>query len=237
MNDRHRKAVWLAACVIFLIFCGAVGWLVGKPLIALADSPEQFREWVDGHGVWGRVIFVGMVALQVVVAMIPGEPLELMGGYAFGALEGTILTLFGIVIGSALVFQLVRRFGVKLVEVYYPSDKIRKMAFLQNPKKTRIVAFILMMIPGTPKDFLSYLAGLTRMTLKEWLLIVSVARIPSVIGSTISGGAAGEANYMLAGVVMLLTLALSGVGIYYYRRICRHQQEEFEDAEELLQAS
>lgn len=231
INNRHKKAVWLTACVIFLIFCGAVGWFVGKPLIALADNPEQFREWVDSYGAWGKVIFVGMVALQVVVAMIPGEPLELMGGYAFGALEGTILTLIGILIGSALVFLLVRRFGVKLVEVFFSSDKIQEMAFLQNPEKTKIIAFVLMMIPGTPKDFLSYFAGLTRLTLKQWLMIVMVARIPSVIGSTISGGAAGEANYILAAVMLILTLALSGVGVYYYRRICRQQQEEFEDVE------
>lgn len=236
MNDRHRKAVWLAAFLIFLVFCGAIGWLVGKPLIALADSPDQFREWVDGHGILGKAIFVGMVVLQVVVAMIPGEPLELMGGYAFGAVEGTILTLIGIVIGSALVFLLVRRFGVKMVEVYYSSDKIKQMSFLKDPKKTKIIAFVLMMIPGTPKDFLSYFAGLTRMTLKEWLLIVTVARIPSVISSTISGGAAGEANYILAAVILGLTLGLSGVGVYYYRRICRQQQEAFEE-EKLPKAS
>ncbi len=236
MNDRHRKAVWLAACVVFLLFCAVVGWFVGKPLIALADQPELFREWVDSHGMWGKVFFVAMVALQVVVAMIPGEPLELMGGYAFGAVEGTILTLIGIVIGSALVFLLVRRFGVKLVEVYFPGDKIKQMAFLKNPQKTKVIAFVLMMIPGTPKDFLSYFAGLTQLTLKQWLLIVTVARIPSVVGSTISGGAAGKANYTLAAVVFAVTLLISGAGVWYYRRICKQQQESFEEEEELPKA-
>lgn len=233
MTEKQHKAVSAAAFIVFIIFCGCVGWFVGKPMILLAKEPELFREWVDGFGTWSRVAFVAMVVLQVVVAFIPGEPLELAGGYAFGAVEGTVLTLLGIVIGSALVFGLVRRFGVKLVEVFFSRDKIRELAFLKNPKKTRVIAFILMMIPGTPKDFLSYFAGLTKLRLREWLVIVAVARIPSVIGSTISGGAAGAENYLLAGITLVLTLCLSAVGIAYYRRICRQQQQEDEQEQRL----
>ena len=235
MTDRHRKLVWAGAVGVFLLFTLWAGWRIGKPMIALAGEPQMFREWVDSHGLWGRVLFVGMVVLQVVVALIPGEPLELLGGYAFGALEGTVLTLAGIVLGSALVFLLVRKFGVKLVEVFFDQQKIRELAFLHDPRKTRLIAFLLMLIPGTPKDFLSYFAGLTRMTLGEWLTIVTVARIPSVVGSTITGGAAGEANYVLAAVVFGLTLLLSGGGIWYYRRICARQQEE-SDEDDLPQA-
>ena len=228
MTERHRKIVWAAAVAVFLLFTGVVGWRIGKPIVELAGEPQLFREWVDGHGLWGRILFVGMVVLQVVVALIPGEPLELLGGYAFGALEGTLLTLLGIVIGSAMVFALVRRFGVRLVEVFFDQEKIRQAAFLRDPRKTRLIAFLLMLIPGTPKDFLSYFAGLTKLTMGEWLAIVTVARIPSVIGSTITGGAAGEANFVLAAVVFGLTLALSGAGVWYYRRICRKQQDESE---------
>ena len=181
---------------------------------------------VDTFGVGSRLVFAAMVMLQVIVALIPGEPLELAGGYAFGWLEGTVWSMVGIVLGSALVFGLVRRFGVKLVEVFFSADRIREVAFLKNPKKTKVIAFILMLIPGTPKDFLSYFAGLTKLTLKEWLTIVTVARIPSLITSTISGGAAGSENYILAAVMMALALVISGIGVVYYRRICRQQQEE-----------
>ena len=96
---------------------------------------------------------------------------------------------------------------------------------MKNPKKTRAIAFLLMMIPGTPKDFLSYFAGLTKLRLSEWLAIVTIARIPSVIGSTISGGAVGSEDYLLAAITMGITLALSGAGILYYRHICKEQSE------------
>ena len=72
---------------------------------------------------------------------------------------------------------------------------------------------------------LSYVAGLTPLTLKEWLTIVVIARIPSLLTSTVSGGAAGEENYLLAGITLAITLIISGIGILYYRKICKEQAE------------
>lgn len=225
MSGKQQWAVRLAAVWVFILVCGGLCALVGIPMVRLAGEPEAFREWVRSFGVWGRAVYVGAVTLQVLVAFIPGEPLELAGGYAFGAWEGTLLALAGIVLGSALVFALVRRFGTPLVEVFFSKEKIEGVAFLNDPRRTRVIAFLLMLIPGTPKDFLSYFAGLTKLRLSQWLGIVAVARIPSVIGSTISGGAAGSENYPLAAATLAVTAAISGIGILYYRRICKEQSE------------
>ena len=228
VNEKHRKLVWLLALGVFLVVCGSLIWFIGRPMLALAGDPEVFRAWIDSAGMWGRLAYVGIMALQVLVVLIPGEPLELAGGYAFGALEGTVLALTGFVIGSAAVFALVRRFGVKMVEVFFTQDKIRQMEFLKNPKKTKVIAFIIMMIPGTPKALISYFAGLTKLTMRQWLTIVAIARIPSLIGSTIPGGAMGSENYVLAGVIWGISLIISAVGVVYYRRICAEQSDEAE---------
>lgn len=226
MTENHKKAVAVVAMLIFLLFCAAVGYFIGVPMVRLAQEPSRFHALVDSYGIWGRLIFVGMVVLQVVVAFIPGEPIELAAGYAFGFLEGSLLTLTGFIIGSWLVFILVRKFGVKLVEVFFPIERIDQFSFLKNPKKTKTLAFILMVIPGTPKDFLSYFAGLTHLTLKQWLLIVAVGRLPSLITSTATGAAAGKQNYLLSAVMLLVTLLLTFAGILYYRFICKKQKEE-----------
>ena len=225
MTDKHRKILYLASVLFFILFCVVIGWYIGIPMVRFAEEPEQFRSWVDRSGIWGRLLFVGMVFLQVIVALIPGEPLELAAGYAFGAMEGTVLSMLGIVLGSWVIFIAVRRFGQKLVEVFFPEKDLKQLSFLKNPKKAKALAFILMTIPGTPKDMLSYVAGLTPLSLKDWLTIVVIARIPSLLTSTVSGGAAGEENYLLAGIMLAVTLIFSGVGILYYRKICKEQAE------------
>lgn len=226
MTQKHKKIVAAIAVAIFIVFSGAVGYFIGVPMIRLAKDPAQFQALVDSYGVWGRVIFVGMVVLQVVVAFIPGEPIELAAGYAFGFLEGTLLTLGGMVIGSWIVFVLVKRFGVKLVEVFFAPEKIKGFSFLKDPKKSETLAFILMLLPGTPKDFLSYFAGLTPLTSGKWLLIVTIGRIPSLVTSTATGAAAGKGNYILTAVMVGIMVVLTGVGILYYRHICKQQKSE-----------
>jgi uncharacterized membrane protein YdjX (TVP38/TMEM64 family) len=136
-----------------------------------------------------------------------------------------LLTLAGFLIGSWIVFVLVRKFGVKLVEVFFSQEQIQRFTFLKNPRKTKVIAFLLMLIPGTPKDFLSYFAGLTTLTLRQWLLIVAVGRLPSLVTSTATGAAAGQQNYVLTAITLAITALLTLAGILYYRRIVKQQQE------------
>ena len=219
ITEAHKKKIYLAAIIVALVFAGAVGYLVGRPMIEFVREPDRFRAWVDSSGLWGRVAFVGMVIFQLIIAVIPGEPLEMGAGYAFGAVEGTLLCILGCVIGSALVFLFVRRFGVKLVEVFFSREKIRSLRFLQDSRRLNLLTFIVFFIPGTPKDLLSYFIGLTEMKLSTWLLITGVARIPSIITSTVTGDALGLQNYQFALIAFGATLVLSLAGIFIYRRI------------------
>lgn len=195
-------------------------------MLRLAGEPDQFRAWVDASGIWGKLLFVGMVCLQVIIALIPGEPLELAAGYAFGAVEGTFLSMIGILLGSLVIFLAVRRFGLDFVQIFFPEKELKRLSFLKNEKKAKALAFILMTIPGTPKDLLSYFAGLTPLSLGQWLKIVAIARIPSLVTSTVSGGAAGEKQYILSGVMLVVTMLLSLGGIWYYRKICKENGTE-----------
>lgn len=224
MSSKRQKCIWLAAVSVFLGFCVLVGWFIGVPMIRLARNPQSFRNWVDSYGILGRVLFVGMVVVQVLVAFIPGEPVELAAGYAFGVVEGSLLTLTGFLLGSWLVYSLVRRFGVRIVEVFFSREKIEEISFLKNPKKAKALAFILMTIPGTPKDFLSYFAGLTPITAGQWLSIVSISRLPSLLTSTITGAAAGQEQYILSVIMLSITVILSLAGVIYYRYLTKQEK-------------
>ena len=114
---------------------------------------------------------------------------------------------------------LVRNWGIRVVEVFFPREKILSSKLLRDRKKRDALTFILMFIPGTPKDILTYCAGLTDMPLGTWLLISTIARIPSVVTSTIGGNALGLQDYWFALAVFGVTLALSLGGWLLYRRM------------------
>lgn len=217
---------WIAGIgiALFLLLSLLICWFAGRPLIQFAREPELFRQWVDRQGIWGPLLFMGMVILQIVVAVIPGEPLEIAAGYAFGALEGTLWCLLGAFAGRVMVFLLVRRFGARAVEVFFPLDKLQSLRFLQNERRLTFWVFLLFFLPGTPKDVLCYIVGLTNLPLRSWLIISTIAPIPSIITSTIGGDALGVGNYTFALLVFLITIVISGLGLLAYRVLCQTRE-------------
>lgn len=229
MTEKHKKIAAAASIVLFILLTLAVAWFVGRPLILDLKHPEAFRAWVDAHGLLGRLAFVGASILQIVVAIIPGEPLELFAGYAFGFWEGTLLCEAAIVLGGALVFLFVRRFGHKAVEVFFPPEKTARLRFLHDEQKLSLWVFILFFIPGTPKDIMTYFVPLTPMPLWRFLLISGAARLPSVITSTVGGNALGTGRRVFALIVFGATALLSALGVWIYRRICRRRAQKKEE--------
>lgn len=232
LSDRAKKYIAAASIAVFILLTLAVAWFVGRPMLRFVSEPERFRAWVDSGGVMSRVWFLGMQLLQVFVAIIPGEPMELGAGYAFGAVEGTLLCLGGTIIGSMAVFFFVKRFGVRAVEIFFPREKIESLRFLRDERRRNTLMFLLILIPGTPKDLLGYFAPLTGMSAWTWLFITSVARIPSIVTSTIGGSALGVQNYVFAGIALGATLLISGAGLLAYRRICRRHEERLKKEED-----
>ena len=224
MTEKQKKFIAVMGIALFLILSGLVFWFAGKPLVRFVSEPEQFRLWVEERGWWGRAAFVGMVLLQVIVAVIPGEPLEIAAGYAFGFWEGTLLCLVGMTIGGALVFGFVRRFGVRALEVFFSKEKIENIKFLQNNRRVYLIVILAFLLPGTPKDVLSYAAGLTKIRFKHWLWITSVCRLPSLVTSTLGGNALGTESWVQAVVIFAATVGVSLIGLWVYKRYMERKE-------------
>ena len=219
-TKKRRKALAGGLTALFVAGMAALCMTLGGPILRLAGDPVAFRAWVEDLGWLGKVGYAAMMALQIVAAFIPGEPLEIAGGYAFGFWEGTLWCMTGAVLGSIMVFAFVRKAGVQAVEAFFPRDRIKALGIFQDEKRLTRAAFLLFLIPGTPKDLMTYCAGLTRMRLRDWLLVCSVARIPSVVTSTLSG-ALGASNWEAALIVLAATAAVSLAGALAFKRLTR----------------
>ncbi len=230
MNNRKKnqispKQLSILAILLALLVAALLTWLVGLPLLRFASQPERFRAWVDSHGLLGRTAFVCMVVFQVILALIPGEPFEIAAGYTFGILEGTLLCILASAIGSSIVYFLVKRFGIRLAEVFFSREKLQSVRFLKTSKKRDFLLLLIFMLPGTPKDLICYFVGLTDIRYPSWLLICSLGRLPSILTSTVGGDALGEKQYLFAILVFAATLAVSSIGLWLYQRIQAQQME------------
>ncbi|MBE7021027.1 MAG: TVP38/TMEM64 family protein [Ruminococcaceae bacterium] len=224
MKEKNKKILSVFLLTAMLMFIALLCISFKDELYSVVKNPEGFREWVDNKGMYARIIYILMVIFQVIVAIIPGEPFELAAGYAFGAVEGTVLSLLAITLGSVLVFLLVRNFGMKLVKLFFNEEKINSLQFLKTSKKKLIIIFLIMLVPGTPKDLVCYYAGLTDMKLYEWLYISFFARIPSVLTSTLSGNLLGTQSYLGAVILMAATAVLCIGGMLIYYRITEKKE-------------
>lgn len=226
---KTRASVILSGLSAVSLLLTAWGiWLMREYL----SDPELVRDMIGEHYVIGALALILICAVQVMVALIPGEIVEIAAGYVFGVWGGALLCLAGIVLGSCLTILLVRRFGAGLVYAFYPKEKINSLPILNDPPKRNLLTFILFVIPGTPKDLFTYAIGLTDMSIPIYLLLTTFARFPSVVTSTMAGNAAGEKNYISAIIIFAATAAVSGIGLLIYRAIAkRHDRKQAEDAE------
>ena len=196
--------------------------VLSVPILKLLMTSEGLgiiQEKVKSYGAFGSLIFIGLQVIQIVVAVIPGEPIEIIGGVLFGAFGGLFLCLIGSLIGTILVYYLVKWLGRHFVTSMVDNKKIHKLKILNDEKKLETLIFILFLIPGTPKDILTYFVPLTKIRPKKYFAYSTVARIPSIITSTFVGANIGKGHFLVSAIIFLITAAIGFVGILYNDRI------------------
>ncbi len=245
LSDKHfeetkhysKRYAATVLSVISALICvlAVVGAIVFRDYFS-ADNLDKLQAFVAEHWIVGTLIFIGVCMIQVIIALIPGEAVEIAAGVIFGSWWGTVICLVGITLGSCVVILLVRRFGRKFVESLYPREKIDSLPILNNPKKRNATIFLLFFIPGTPKDLITYIIGLTEVSIPMYILLTTVARIPSILMSTFGGDAFGEGNILKAIIIFAATAVVSGAGYLIYIIIQKNtsrkeKQEQNTDAD------
>lgn len=190
-------------------------------LLNTKEGLENFINDVQNTGFLGGIILVVIQILQVVVAFIPGEFVELASGIMFGPVLGLVLCLIGLNIGTIIIFGLVKLLGKPFVDENV-SDHNQKFLFLNNSNRTLIILFFIFLIPGIPKDILIYLVPLTKVKIWQFLIVSSVSRIPSILTSTIAGTSIINGDYLVAGIIMGISLILAIIGLIFNKQITNY---------------
>ena len=213
---RRRVLIGLVtAASITALLC----WEYLPGLLAWLADARAVRAFVSDHAFVSRLAMLGINIVQVLLAFLPGEPVELASGYAFGFWEGTALCLVASGLATSAIYWATRRWGWKLVGLFFDRSLFDRFSWLKSAKRLELIMLIVFLIPGTPKDFLTYFAGLTNMRFLPVVLIATFGRIPSIVTSTITASAVGSGNWPLVACTLVASAFLLAVGGLMYRRL------------------
>lgn len=166
----------LLGTIATIIFC-IWAWKAG-----IFTSTEALDRTLAKLGFWGPTIFVILQIVQVVIPIIPGGVSCAAGVLIFGAWKGFIYNYVGICIGSVLNFLLTKRYGVAFIKNFVSDKTYNKyIGWLDKGTKfDKLFAFAIF-LPISPDDFLCMLAGLTKMSLKKFTIIILLCKPASII--------------------------------------------------------
>jgi uncharacterized membrane protein YdjX (TVP38/TMEM64 family) len=165
---------------IFIVVAAAGFVIGGAPLIRFLADQERVRAWIEGFGVWGPLVLIGMIVVQTVLSVSPVSLLAIVGAYVFGFWQGVWYAFIGLAIGSALCMILGRRFGRPLIDrLIDPGSMATFDRFTEQ--RGPIFFFIIFVMPWVPDDLACYAIGLSRLSLKLMIPLAAVGRMPSVI--------------------------------------------------------
>ncbi len=216
IKKRNKRTVQIISLIAVLLVL-AVATVASIPLVKAfgsQDGLDALQEQLASYkGIWGAVVFVLIQALQVVIAVIP--PIQIVGGLLFGWFIGGILSFGGTVLGTLCIFILVKRFGRPLVEAFVNEKHLTKYKFLQDERKLTIILMILYLIPGIPKDVISYIVPLTKIKRRDFFMYVMPCRLPSIMMSTVLGSNVGDGNLRVAIGIVIAAAVIGIVGFIF----------------------
>lgn len=204
-EDNKKKGILAIVIICVLII---IALIIGYWLIRFLSNVQQSKDFILGFGPYAPIIFIGLQVFQIVLAIIPASPLILIGGYIFGSFLGSIYSIIGIAIGSLITFTLAKRLGRPFVEKVINKKYIKKFDDVEE-NNLAISLFVLFFLPMLPNDAFCYVAGLTKMCYKKYILTVAFGRFPMVIILSFLGFQISKLSGVFTIIAIVLLILIS----------------------------
>ena len=153
-------------------------------------------------------VLIGMQIFQVIVCILPGQPIQLAASYIFGIPAGYLISITGAVIGACCSFYLAKALGKDAVETIFGKDKVENYRRKINSGKGLTAVLLIYLIPGIPKDLAAYAAGISDMRVRPFLIVSTIGRSPAMLGSLMFGHLISSKNYPAIGILGAVTIII-----------------------------
>lgn len=224
---RHKKLkiVLFLTAMPLLIFLVFLFYKRQEAFVAfLSANTDRIRIWAGQHTLLAAFFLILAQVLQVFLAVIPAGPFQLAAGYAFGRVYGTLISIIGSAVGSIFVYYLVKTYGKRVVSLFFSEEKINQFLPEKIDRKWEALMVLIYLIPGSPKDLLAYLAGLTNTQQALWIFVFIFGRVPSILISSFSGNALGQQQYKTAVILLIILGGLSCLGYFVYNYLLKNKE-------------
>ena len=221
-KNRYKFLTFIILLSIIII----LGFYLVPFAVALASESgrDQLVDFIRSKEIFGVFIFVLIQVIQVVVFIIPGEFIEVVAGMIYGPIWGYVLCQIGMIIAIIIIFYSVKFLGYDFIVSLIGEKKFNEYDFLKNNKKVSGLVAVLYLIPGTPKDALTYFIPFTNITLFKFIVISSIARFPSVISSTLAGSSFQRGEYKETILIFIIIGIFSLIGIVVHKLLFKKKK-------------
>lgn len=212
-----RKSVIGGLVALFLL---AVGLYIAVAMIfdiSFALDASGFQEWVDQFGPLGPLLFIGALAAAVLFAPIPNLPILIAAGLAWGPLLGTVYSLAGLTIGSAVAFQVSRWAGRRHLARLVGTRTAERIDRATSRYGGTLV-FWARLLPATNFDWISFAAGMTSIRFRTFTLYSTLGMAPPTLLTVAAGDSLGRDFRLTIVLIGVWLLGVVSSAAYFWHR-------------------
>lgn len=236
-ESKFKNKAFIGRLIFFIVFAIIATILVIRlfPLIMNLSTQTgriEFKDQIREMGFGGVLLLFGLQLAQILLIILPGEPLEVLAGMCYGAWGGALFILICVFITTSGIYFLTAKLGKSFLYNFFSKEKIDKIEnskLLKKISTIETVMIILFLIPGTPKDLLTYIGALLPIKPIRFILIATLARFPSVISSTLAGDTLTRGNWHISIAIYAITFVITGISIYFINKNNKKESQEMMD--------
>ena len=215
-EKENKSRVIISTVKILLLILIVVGipiyiWFFHGDWIKSIENIDDVVAFLEKYETQSIFVYIGLQIVQIVISIIPGQVFQMAAGYIYGFWPALLFAMTGALLGTTLSFMLAKVLGRDFLHIFFGEEKMSYYIERLNSKKMYAIVFFLYLIPGIPKDMVSYAAGVSEIKFKPFIIISALGRLPGMIGCLLMGDMMMEENYtgaVIIGVFAVIAFAL-----------------------------
>ena len=188
------------------------------------EFQNKIKEW----GFFGVLALIGLQIVQIAIAVIPGQPIEVIAGMLYGTFLGVAVCTVGIFLGTAVIYYTIRKLGTGIMKLFFAPETIEKtqnLKIFNDTPKLETFLFIVFLIPAIPKDIFIYLGALTKIKPMKFFLIATIPRIPGLFLMTFAGDSVADGNFITTLIIVSVIIILAIFGNYINKKMTKQNEK------------